>query len=75
MVEILDAETGQVRLRPDIGRSAVLHLLISTVSRMGPPPEPVPKGPPVTCPECRRLSPAGARLCQFCQAPLGEAAK
>ncbi|OXM60878.1 VWA domain-containing protein [Amycolatopsis vastitatis] len=74
VVEILDDGTGKVRLRPDAGRSAVLHLLISTVSRIGPAPKPAPEGPPVACPECRQLSPAGARLCQFCRAPLGEAA-
>ncbi|MEU5259549.1 VWA domain-containing protein [Amycolatopsis sp. NPDC021455] len=72
VVEILDA--GSVRLRPGAGRSAVLHLLISAVSRIGSTskPEPDAEGPPVTCPSCRKLSPAAARLCERCGAPLGE---
>jgi hypothetical protein len=67
--------TGSVRLRPGVGRSAVLHLLISAVSRIGSSakPEPEAAGPPVTCPHCGMLSPAGARLCERCRTPLGEA--
>jgi hypothetical protein len=78
VVDVLDAGAGQVRLHPDAGLSAILNVLISRVSRIGqdPParePEPAADEPPVPCPKCRKLSPAGARFCMTCQAPLGEA--
>ncbi|WNV85470.1 VWA domain-containing protein [Umezawaea sp. Da 62-37] len=79
VVDILDAGTGRVRLRPDPSLSAVLNVLISRVSRIGSAPAPDPptadspaSGPPVTCPKCRKLSPAGARFCQACRVPLDE---
>jgi hypothetical protein len=78
VVEVLDAGAGQVRLRPDAGRSAILNVLISRVSRIGPEPpagepEPASDKPPVACPKCRKLSPAGAQFCTICRAPLDEA--
>jgi VWA domain-containing protein len=78
VVDVLDAGAGRVRLRPDAGPSAILNVLISRVSRIGPEPtagepEPAPGEPPVACPKCRQLSPARARFCTGCRTPLDEA--
>ncbi|MDT7797482.1 MAG: hypothetical protein QOI78_915 [Actinomycetota bacterium] len=78
VVDVLDAAAGRVRLRPGAGRSAILNVLISRVSQIGPEapagePETAPGEPPVTCSKCRKLSPAGARFCTTCRAPLDEA--
>ncbi|MGW4826043.1 VWA domain-containing protein [Amycolatopsis japonica] len=75
VVEIVDAEKGVVRLRPDATRSHALHVVIpSRVSEIAVPQEdrPMPDGTPVACPACPALSPAGANFCVGCGRPFGE---
>ncbi|MEC3982648.1 VWA domain-containing protein [Amycolatopsis sp. H20-H5] len=76
VVDVVDASTGEVRLRTKVPRSEVLHLLVAPYSRLsvtgdGEPPS---SGgaeadlPPRTCAACDTLSPGGARFCVGCRA-------
>ncbi len=71
LVEIQDAAAGTVRLRDDLGRSAVLAALVgSAITHRAVPPRPVLGGDPVTCPACSWKSPGGSRFCEACRAEL-----
>ncbi|WP_414944723.1 VWA domain-containing protein [Amycolatopsis sp. cmx-11-32] len=81
VLEVLEEE-GVVRLRDNVPRSALMHLVIATgVSEIAPAPEdrPMPEAapadaPPVTCAVCHALSPAGVNFCVGCRRAFGEAA-
>ncbi|SES48042.1 von Willebrand factor type A domain-containing protein [Actinokineospora terrae] len=69
LVEVDDATTGRVRLRPDLRpRDAFSVLLGATITGADPPPaaQPAPTGPNLTCGTCQRVSPAGTTACPQC---------
>ncbi|WP_018681824.1 VWA domain-containing protein [Actinokineospora enzanensis] len=62
-----------VRLRQDAGRSEVLNLLISHVSRIAHPPNrrgPDTDGPLVACPHCAKPTRADKEFCVSCGKPV-----
>lgn len=78
VVEIDDAATGAVRLRPGLQRSLLLSVMIGPRSRIGGPrrsAEPVvPAGPPRQCGRCQALNRPHAKFCEACGTPMGEVA-
>ncbi|WP_329063364.1 VWA domain-containing protein [Amycolatopsis sp. NBC_01480] len=75
IVEVVDAGTGDVLLRPDVTRSELLNLLISRVTHLGgetPKAAPQPDGEPLECPACGERTPRPAAFCEACREPLAE---
>ncbi|MET7932675.1 VWA domain-containing protein [Streptomyces sp. NPDC005322] len=75
LVHIVDAATGEVRIREPIrplDLNSAMILSEESVRFTGVlPMEPAaPPGPDLVCPVCERHSPAGAAFCQQCQTPL-----
>jgi hypothetical protein len=80
LVEIVDADTGHVRVKEDIkpiwlDTSQVRASHTPRAPEVGPSLdyEDPPTGPEQVCPapDCRRRSPAGAAFCEACATPLG----
>jgi hypothetical protein len=78
IVEIRNAQTGDVRLRPDVTRSAIGSVLIAP-SGIGGPRWPaadpvVAAGPPRPCPHCQEPNRPTVRFCESCGGPMAEVA-
>ncbi|WP_234357271.1 vWA domain-containing protein [Streptomyces sp. NBRC 110028] len=75
LVHIVDAATGEVRIREPIRPLDLNSAMIVTeesVRFTGAALTPAPTGPDVICPNpsCRRTAPATAAYCQKCRTPL-----
>ncbi|WP_039937994.1 VWA domain-containing protein, partial [Streptomyces himastatinicus] len=71
LVHIVDAATGEVRIREPI-RPLDLNsaMIVTEESVRFTAPVAAPTGPDRLCPSCRRTAPATAAYCQKCDTPL-----
>ncbi|WP_257232110.1 vWA domain-containing protein [Streptomyces sp. Rer75] len=76
LVHIVDAATGEVRIREPIRPLDLNSAMIVTEESVrftglpGASPAEAPTGPDRLCPSCRRTAPATAAYCQKCDTPL-----
>ncbi|MFE3177297.1 VWA domain-containing protein [Amycolatopsis sp. NPDC059090] len=71
LARVVDTTGETVQLRPEVTRSELLNLLVSTVSNVGDEPRdarpaPPPDTKPAICPHCQNPNPSGARFCEEC---------
>lgn len=71
LARVVETDGDDVRLRPEVTRSELLNLLVSTVSNVGDEPRdarpaPPPDAEPAICPHCQTPNPSGARFCEEC---------
>ncbi|MGW4401654.1 VWA domain-containing protein [Amycolatopsis nivea] len=71
LARVVETDGDDVRLRPEVTRSELLNLLVSTVSNVGDEPRdahpaPPPDAEPAICPHCENPNPSGARFCEEC---------
>lgn len=63
VVDVVNAKTGEVRLRKEITASQLLHVAVSTVSRLSPPTDEPPRE---TEPAPRDESPGDGQALRYC---------
>ncbi|MFD2470254.1 VWA domain-containing protein [Amycolatopsis silviterrae] len=73
---VVDTDGENVQLRPEVTRSELLNLLVSTVSNVGDEPRdarpaPPPDAKPVHCSDCQEPNPPDAQFCEGCGTRLG----
>jgi hypothetical protein len=76
-VEVLDAATGEVRVRPDLSRATLLWIAVgsdrsSVPLESGTADSPAfrPTGPDQQCPNCPRVNRGGVDCCEACGHPF-----
>ncbi|WP_406634107.1 VWA domain-containing protein [Amycolatopsis sp. WGS_07] len=71
LARVVDTDGDEVQLRPEVTRSELLNLLVSTVSNVGDEPRdarpaPPPDAKPVRCSGCEEPNPPDALFCEGC---------